>query len=102
MPRGGKRPGAGRRQTRAVVEAGGVEICQEVMNRIHELKRPNVKTFADYLLFVILGASDARINKEGAIAMLYTVFGKPPQRVELSGSGSVTVKIITTAQLPDP
>ena len=105
MPRGGHRPGAGRKPNKGIVE-GGAELCQRVLDRIPELQRvvgkEKIKCVEDYILFVLLGAQDVRVNKEALLALLYMIYGKPTQTHEVSGKGRGAVNVVLSTNLELP
>jgi len=67
---------------------------RRIFARIPELRRPGVKNIEDYILFVLMGAKDVRVNKEVVLAMFWTLFGKPAQNVQLSTAEGKPLELV--------
>ena len=99
--RGGARKGAGRPRTQVIQEVlahGGLsgegpDLIRRIFARIHELNRPDVKTIEDYILRILFGATDVRVNKEITVQALKILF---PQRTEITGKDGAPIPVIHT------
>lgn len=104
--KGGKRPGAGRPRTqiiREVLQYSGISgegpaLIERIFARIEELNRPHVKSIEDYILHVLFGAADVRVNKEITIQALKILF---PARTEVTGKDGAPIAIAHTIRFGD-
>jgi hypothetical protein len=78
MPRGGSRPGAGRKRKPVIPITG--DVARAVLGRLGELGIPGVSTPADYVLY-LLKANDIRIQAETFRDTMNRAYGRPVQAV---------------------